>query len=889
MKRIFCLLLLLPIIMIAQETIDYSRLPDKAFLHLDRNLYSQGDTVWLKAYAFHRDDHTLSNNSSALHIQMLASDGQEVGNYKMLMIDGIGYGQIPLYEGIKPGVYQLIAHTGHMKNFKLRFFHRTTIEIRAKDAQSCIKTFFDKKTYRVGDTATVTFYAYDEFHLPQGKKRFRYALLHQGETLDKGALRCFEDGSISKRIPITAGSVKYPPRLELSLYPDNDMDHLVTQHQSIPMADDDITLRFYPESGPLVSGLTCKVAFEATDAQGLPVSVKGELLEDGRSILDLNTMHQGKGVFSLQVKAANYSFRVTEPQGIRVHFPLPEVVDQGCNFSYLRQNEKSLFLIVSQNMAPEKELSLWVSQYDQLRKVYALKVGARRIFALPKAELPAGMVTFTVVDDSIPLVERLIYVDKENNEMVISTQESIYGARKKVTLSIELEEATSTAQLSLAVTDSVLGTSPWLERDNIRSYALLCSELKGPIPQINTYLEDTPQGDVYRNLLLMTHGWRQFTWINNQRQLDTMHMVNFNSIRGEVTRRKNPVAHAKMTAVVMGGGFDYAEFSTDKNGCFVLRPTFQTRQSPTILFQAKNSEDKGRVKIRLVNTDTLLFSYVKEAFGKDVLPIVQKQNLLVHEENTDVEQVPFLSYESKLLKEVVVYGEQYDPDEKLLYSEATTAFATGAKTGEDLIGGYSFADFVRQVSMRADYDPINDCIIVRNSGGLDPASMSDEAIDPEEIGAQIYVNDMPWGTDVSALDFLSKEDIIQLVVYDPRTAYATYGSEGAYGVILVKIRDIPAQERDLDRNMAIFGRFINSKDFVTQRYETQQQDSLVVVDNRITLHWEPLLVSDQNGRAEVEFYTDDISGTKQVIVQGIDDRGHLLYQTYSFEVQNVGQ
>lgn len=58
-------------------------------------------------------------------------------------------------------------------------------------------------------------------------------------------------------------------------------------------------------------------------------------------------------------------------------------------------------------------------------------------------------------------------------------------------------------------------------------------------------------------------------------------------------------------------------------------------------------------------------------------------------------------------------------------------------------------------------------------------------------------------------------------------------------------------------------------------------------DTRVTLYWEPMLQTDENGKAEVSFYTGDIPGKKQVIVQGFDAEGNLYYQTGSFVVKDV--
>ena len=873
------------------DSLDYSRMPDKAFVHLDRNLYSPGDTIWLKAYAFHRNGQTLSDNSYTLHMQLLSPEGREVGTYKVLMVDGMGYGQIPLYEDMQPGIYQLISHTGHMKNFELHFFHRSTFEVREREAKSSIKVFFDRAHYRIGDTAKVSFHAYDEFHMPAGKMRFRYVLSHQGQTLEKGGLRCDDEGRLTKRFPITAGHKKDPLQLELSYYQGENTDMLLTQHITLPMMDDVIDVNFYPESGNLVEGLDTRIAFEAKDALGRPVEVKGILLEDGREMLELSTIHQGKGSFMLSPLAANYAFKVSSPSTCDSVFQLPKVQTKGYNLSYIKQDAAHLVFLVSHNFGYQRQMNLWVSQYDELLKVYEIGTDSKRLFHLSKTDLPEGIVTFTLIDDkNKPVAERLVYISKEDMDLAIETQEEIYGFRKKVKLDIRLKNGQVPVHLSLAVKDSVLGNSPWIDADNIKAYTLLSSELKGPIYGINSYLGNSKEAEQNRNLLLMTQGWERFNWVRKQLKRDSMQVHDFDYIQGDVQRRNKPVPYAKLTAMVMGGAFDFTTFSCDSNGQFRIKPNYKTRHSGNILFQAQNTNNKSNVKIRLINTDTLIYSYVQKAFSDKFSQQQVQQTYFVQEDNeTAEEKAPFLSYESKLLKELVVYGERVDPEEDLYYSNSSTAFATGAMKGSDLTEAYNFADFVRQVSMRAEYDFDTDRIIVRELGGDAFSTMIADDLDSEDSGAVIYLNDMYWGKDVSALDFLTKEDILQIVVYDPKTAYPYYGSEGAQGVILVRTRELQERENLLNRNMAVFGRFVNAKKFYTQRYESEVADSLVVVDNRITLHWEPFVEIDESGHTSLEFYTDDISGTKQIVVQGLDDKGRLYFETKDFEVKGVGE
>ncbi len=876
---------------------DYTRLPDKVFIHLDKNLYSPGDTIWAKAYAFHRNNFELSDNSYALHLQIVSEDGVEVDNYKMLMVDGMGYGQIPVYETMKPGFYQIIAHTGHMKNFGQQFFFKTTIEVRKQTQKVSVKTYFDKEHYRVGDTAKITFHLYDEFQTPMSKQRFRYEFMHLDNSLKKGGLRTSEDGTERLLLPLIVGSKKEPPFLKLTYYNDENGKMSKPFKVYVPMVDDILHLAFYPESGDMIEGVASKIAFEALDDLGEAVAIEGLLQENDTAILIVSSLHKGRGFFSLIPRDAKYTFKVTKPAGIDSIFELPQVLKKGYNLCYVKQDENSVFLQVIHNCDEDKMVKIWISQYDQLVDVFDLEVQRGRHFAISKTMLPQGLVTLTLTDENDnPQGERLIYIPVTKKSIKVSLPESVYSQRKKVKVKLTLEDASVKAHLSVAVVDSILAKSPYLELPNIKAYALLGTELRGKINNINTYLEETKQADVFRDLLLLTHGWRRYSWIANQRQLDSLNVVNFNKIGGLVKHNRKPQSKAKMTAMVLGNVGSFSEFVTDMDGRFCIQLGYQDRSSQKILLMAKSSKGKENVSITLQNTDTISFAHTVECNKDNVSALMHDYNNYVDLEDDAQEEVPFLSYETKLLKELVIYGERVDPNAEDIYSEAVTVFSAGSVSGEDLMGGYSFVNYVQQASIRVQYNSTTDRIVVRSRGGgiSSNGGFGDEDVSAEDdvydLGAEIYVDGMAWGKDASALDFLTKEDISEIVVLDPESAQVSYGTEGEYGVILVRTNNnyMTRSKNTLNRNMTIFGRFIASKEFYEPIYETMQQDSLVIVDNRITLHWEPFVTTDENGEASFDFYTDDISGAKQIIIQGIDDEGNLYYQTSGFDVKGIG-
>ena len=54
---------------------------------------------------------------------------------------------------------------------------------------------------------------------------------------------------------------------------------------------------------------------------------------------------------------------------------------------------------------------------------------------------------------------------------------------------------------------------------------------------------------------------------------------------------------------------------------------------------------------------------------------------------------------------------------------------------------------------------------------------------------------------------------------------------------------------------------------------------------RSTIYWKPELATDKDGKASFDFYNADGTGTYRVTIEGIDEKGNLGRQTFTYKVQ----
>lgn len=65
------------------------------------------------------------------------------------------------------------------------------------------------------------------------------------------------------------------------------------------------------------------------------------------------------------------------------------------------------------------------------------------------------------------------------------------------------------------------------------------------------------------------------------------------------------------------------------------------------------------------------------------------------------------------------------------------------------------------------------------------------------------------------------------------------------------------------------------KQFYCPKYTVKNSNQGIGTDMRSTIHWEPYLKTDENGKANVSFYSADNPGTYTIILEGSDMNGNI--------------
>lgn len=140
------------------------------------------------------------------------------------------------------------------------------------------------------------------------------------------------------------------------------------------------------------------------------------------------------------------------------------------------------------------------------------------------------------------------------------------------------------------------------------------------------------------------------------------------------------------------------------------------------------------------------------------------------------------------------------------------------------------------------------------------------------------------------LDDLSTDQIYSIEVLRSGGLLALYGSDAPGGALVITTKhgnEGTAYFTQAQPNGIMtfpFAGFHKAKAFYVPKYGSPKKDA-EQPDMRSTVYWNPNILTDKEGKATLEFYNNDSKGAYRVVVEGIDDEGHLGRQVFRYTVR----
>lgn len=489
---------------------------EKVYVQFDKPFYKPGDDIWFTAYVKDAIKHTTSEHSAFVYVELLDPAGNKIKKHRLLVKNGSAQGDFKIGKDDAGGMYKVRAYTNLMQNFETDWFFEKELQVQAVIMPRLLmKLDYVKESYGAGDKVSAIVSLRTLENKPLANYEFSYQVNLAGEKAFSGNSATDTNGESVVQFDLPEDLSTSDGLLNIMIEYKGNNESI---SRSVPILFDNIHVSFFPEGGNMVDKVSGKVAFKALDAYGKPADVSGTVKNaKGETVAQFSSYHDGMGAFELTPSdKEQYYAEIIKPKGIKSTFQLPVVLSKAYALQ-VEQNNDELYI---QAYSPLKDSLTIVVQVRG--EMYLSKT----IFSADKTEnvafntknLPAGVAQITLFDyKGIERCERLVFVNKHKTMNVsITADKEKYLPREKVTLDIETTDEDGLpipATLSLAVVDDKVVSFADDKQDNILSYMLLSSDIKGDIHEPSFYFDETEEkANRALDYLLMTQGWRRFVW-----------------------------------------------------------------------------------------------------------------------------------------------------------------------------------------------------------------------------------------------------------------------------------------------------------------------------------------------------------------------------------------
>ena len=759
---------------------------EKIYLHLDKNYYNAGETIWFKAYL--TTDNAATTLSRTVYAELIDDKGS-ILQKKMM----------PVYE------------SGAASNFDLP------------------DSMFNTRLY---------IRAYTSWML-----NFDSSLLYLKP------IQIITTSKLTKKIT--------PPTISYSL-------------------------TFFPEGGDMVEDVSSRVAFKATDQDGTPISVSGNIItETGKKITAFTTVHNGMGFFLITpVPGEKYKATWKDKKGIAHETALPVAKEQGLVLSISNSNDTLSYTLKRPENAASDFTTYTVVAQMQQQMVYSAKVTMK-----VKKEITAPIVTTNFVDGilqltifnaaDMPVAERLVFIN--HGSYYFSTD--LHAIEQNITkhghntLQVDVGDTLLT-NLSIAVTDA--GINPITSNEeSIFSSLLLTSDLKGYVYNAGYYfLNDEDSVKQQLDLVMMTNGWRRFKWQNilaQQWPKLSYPIDNYLSLKGYVYGlTKTQLVNKTLIGYVKtkSNTSSFLTIPLNNEGQFRLTGVYLF-DTAKLYYQINGDKDKKLTSLASftfkneIATTTQPSANLLASFFLNV-----KTDSLSLQKNSKLAALQRSLFESKAktLEVVKVYSKVKSLKEKL-EDQYTSGFFSG---GDGITFTVEDDPFAKGALSILDY--------LRGKVAGMQVSADGQNVSWRGSETSVFLNEST--TDVSMLQSISMNDVALIKVFRPPFFGASGGGAGGAIAIYTKKGGDVTAVKGLDFTN-IYG-YSAIKEFYMPDYE--KTTATDVPDYRSTLYWNPFLIMDRKTRRiKIPFYNSDNCKKIRVVIEGINKIGQLTREEKVFE------
>jgi hypothetical protein len=795
---------------------------EKVYLHTDKPYYAVGDTIWFKAYVTMGSRHKPSTHSGILYVDLINERDSIQKTLKLQLTKGTSAGDLILADDFREGSYRLRGYTQWMRNSD--------------------KDYFFDRTFMVGDPFLNT---------TDAKSNSRIVKKESKEKVSKKAV---VKGEIS-----------------------------------------DSDVRFFPESGDLINGITSKVAFKAIGINGTGISIKGKIKDnEGKEIADFSSLYAGMGTFDLKPELGkSYVAEIVYPDGSEKQIILPKVSDEGYVVSINQDNKDSLSVSIKASSGlyqSAKTVALIVQSSGEVIYSSSIKITKPIIsIRLFKGSFPTGIAQFTLFNnEGDPLNERIAFVkSRDLMQLKLNTEKTSYNTKENVWINMESKDPWGKpVDGNFSVTVINEGKVPFDEasESTILSNLLLSSDLKGYIEKPNHYfINETEEASRALDNLMLTQGYRRFVWNNLGQDFTPVYKTEKSGIEISgrvVTLGNKPLVNAKVNLLSLNGGI-MEDTRTNTDGRFKF-DDLMFKDGFKFVVQAKTHDNRKNVEVVLDSAQVQGITTNKNFPDASNGTSTDIKVYLENSRNQD-QALPKFGRLSRVqrLREVKIIAkkresEKIAPQGMMQIPEGhadQTFFLEKPEVCANLGGclqGRLHGVLFGKVGIVNNY-PLS------RPDPIDSASLMQIVLNGRKIEDEMEIAGIFDHNEIDPIDIVKIEVV--------RSNLALIGLLGRAS-ILIYTKKSSLRSKKYTPNIVNFSAkgFDKGREFYEPRYENGDKNNKIP-DFRSTIYWNPAVKTNNDGKANFDFYNASEPGVYKVVVEGINAAGQLGRLVYRYTVK----
>ncbi len=616
-----------------------------------------------------------------------------------------------------------------------------------------------------------------------------------------------------------------------------------------------IEFQFFPEGGYMVNNLEGKIAFKAINKYGLGIKTKGELFDNlGNKLADIHSNILGMGVFMLKpIKGKSYYIQLKGLNTDNKH-ELPHPLNEGIVMSVNNLNSENLEVNIQKNSTTDKYVSIVLQGNGEIHYYAKTVITANGTsIKIPKSNLKSGVSQLTVFDlnTQLPLTERLVFINGvQPLNVKVTTNKKRYHTREKVAVKIKVNDNNKQpvqANFSMSVSNrSAKGI-----QENIYSYLLLSSELKGNIENPNYYFQNNDStSKIDLDYLMLTQGWRRFVWKdilnpNLDKHQYTAESGMFN-IHATVSAEGKQVANEEMSILLLKQLKAYQTKSNEKGIIDVSIQDYVGEE--TFIYLRKNNRGKA------IEIDNTYYNLPPQFISTKNAYYTKQRDINLNLKN----QLINLTYHGRTQeRDIKIFNEYFDNNynnfyDKLIVLSDYTAFLNMPEL---------FKEVVANVALRKNKEGKNELHIYSRDLKVKYEDQPLYLIN----GKPTFDTDFILNLDISTVKSIG-------IIHSPKNL-SLFGNIGKHGVLAINTSG--EINKAHENNIVTASGYHITKEFYTPKYETQEAKKNTIPDFRSVLYWNPNVITDKNGEATIEFYTSDEISDYNITLEGISSTGQI--------------